>query len=107
MSLKIVSNEVAILLNINLQYLCTEKDKYENAISYFAIENIDFIEIVKDLHEKLKTPYWHGKDGFVLKVKARHLEEEQKIKGVSSITLKKYFYESFTGYFVTKVAFDA
>ena len=96
MSQSIVSNELAILLNINLKYLSTEKGKYENEISYFAIENTKFNEIVKDIPEHLKMPYWAGKDGFVLKVKTRHLEEEQKIKGVSSFTLKKYDYNGST-----------
>ena len=106
-SLKIVSNELAILLNMNLKYLSTKKDKYENDISQFAIENIDFNEIIKDLPEKLKMPQWAGKDGFVLKVKNRHLEEKDKSKGVATITLKKYDYEQFIVYFVTKVAFNA
>ena len=62
-----------------LKYLSTKKDKYENYISYFAIENIiDVNEIVKDIHENLKMPYWESKESnYILKVKARHLEEKQ------------------------------
>ena len=47
MPLKIVSNELAILLNFNLKYLSTKKDKYGNYISYFAIEHMDFIQLLK------------------------------------------------------------
>ena len=96
MSLNIVSNELAILLNINLKYLSIKKDKYGNYISYFAIEHIYSNEI-KDIPEHLTMPYWVGKDGYVLKVKARYLEEKDKNKGVSTITLKKYEYNGSTG----------
>ena len=64
-------------------------------------------EIVEDIHEKLEMPHWAGKQSkYILKVKARHLEEEQKTKGVATITLKNYDYEQFTGYVVTMVAFN-
>ena len=58
MSLKTVSNELALLLDINLKYLSTKTDKYENEISYFAIEIVDFDKMVKDIPEHLKMPYW-------------------------------------------------
>ena len=51
-------------------------------------------------------PYWRGEKDYVLKVKALHLEEQNKIKGVASITLKKYEYQHFTCYFVNKVSFE-
>ena len=44
-SLNIVSSEVVILLNINLKYLSTKTDTYENALSYFAIEDLDLINL--------------------------------------------------------------
>ena len=59
-----------------------------NEISYFAIDNENFNEIVKDIPENIKMPYWSGKDGYVSKVKARYLEIKDKSKGSSSITLK-------------------
>ena len=34
-----------------------------------------------------------GEKNFVLRVKSRHLEESEKVKGVATITLKKYEYE--------------
>ena len=46
MSLKIVSNELASLLNIDLKYLSTKTDKYGNYISYFATENINLINLL-------------------------------------------------------------
>ena len=50
-------------------------------------------------------PYWTGKDGFVLKVSSKYVEEEQKTKGVSTRTLKKYEYGN-CWYYVTKVSFE-
>ena len=47
MSLEIVSNELAILLIINLNYLSTKKDKYENEISYFVIENENLMKLLR------------------------------------------------------------
>ena len=47
------------------------------------------------------------RETYVLKVKALHLEEIDKTKGVASITLKKYEYQSFTGYFVNKISFES
>ena len=84
-----------------------KKDKYENDISYVANETIDLDTIVKDIPKNLKMPYWVGKESdYILKVRARHWEKEQQTKGVANISLKKYDYEQFTGYFVTKVAFE-
>ena len=51
-------------------------------------------------------PYWRGEKKYVLKVKARHLEENDKNTGVATITLKKYNYEQITGYFVNQIKFE-
>ena len=81
MLLKIVSNELAILLNINLKYLSTNKDKYEHDISYFAIVNIDFDKIIESVPGIVKIPYLAGKESnYILKVKARHLKKRTNLK---------------------------
>ena len=52
-------------------------------------------------------PYFKGNDGYVLKVKARHLEDKDRSKGVSTITLTKYEYNGSTGYYINKLAFKS
>ena len=108
MSLKIVSTEIAVLLNINLKYLSSKTDKYDSEISYYAIETVDFNQIIKkDITDDLKMPYWVTPENkYILKVKSKYLEQEQKTKGVATLTLKKYNYESFTGYYVTQITFN-
>ena len=108
MSLKIVSTEIAVLSNINLKYLSSKTDKYDSEICYYAIETVDFDQIVKkDITDDLKMPYWVTPENkYILKVKSKYLEQEQKTKGVATLTLKKYKYESFVGYYVTKISFD-
>ena len=66
------------MLNINLKCITTKTDKYENEISYFAIETVDFDKFVKGIPENLKMPYWSGKESFLLKVKSKYLEGSEK-----------------------------
>ena len=107
MSLKIVSTEIAVLLNIHLKYLSSKTDKYDSEICYYAIETVNVDQVVKDIADELKMPYWVTPENkYILKVKSKYLEQEQKTKGVATLTLKKYNYESFTGYYVTQITFD-
>ena len=106
MSLKIVNNELAILLNINLKYLTTKTDTYNNELSYYSVEKLDFDELVEDIPENLKKLYSKGGKNCVLKVKSKCLEESQKVIGVATITLKRYEHNGSVGYYIPKMCFD-
>ena len=68
MPLKIVSNELVSLLNINLKYLSTETDTYDNVISYFVIGNTCFNNSVESIPDNSKMSYWKGEHNLVMEV---------------------------------------
>lgn len=94
-----------MLYNVNLKYLSTKVDKYKNEFVYYAIKNKNFDDIIKDMNDDVKCPWFKGKDNHVLKVKSRYLTEQQKINGEAEINLKEYEYENIKGYYIDKIEF--
>ena len=105
MLLKIVSDEIITLDEIKLKYITTKIDKYNNEFVYYSIQNKDFDNVLQDIEADMKCPWFKGKGGYVLKVKSRYLQEEQKINGEAVISLKQYEYENKKGYYVDKIEF--
>ena len=105
MSLNVVSDVGATLDKAKLKYISTKKDKYKNEFVYYAIKNKDFDDIINDVGEDMKCPWFKGKGGHVLKVKSKYLTEEQKINGEAVIILEQYEYEDMKGYYVNKIEF--
>ncbi len=104
MSFKIVSKKCAKLNNIKLKYLSTKVDKYNNEFVYYSIKNKDFDNIINEIKEDVKCPWFSGDIGnFILKVKSSYLEEEKEINGEATINLKHYEYEDKNGYYVNKI----
>ena len=103
MSLKIVSKKYAKLNNIKLKYLSTKVDKYNNEFIYYSIQNKDFDNIINEIKEDVKCPWFKGDTGdFILKVKSSYFEEKE-INGEATINLKQYVYEDINGYYVNKI----
>ena len=105
MLFKVVSDEVATLDKINLKYITTKIDKYNNKFAYYSIQNEDFDDVVSEIADDIKCPWFKGKDNYVLKVKSKYLTVEQKINGETMINLKQYEYENKKGYYVNKIEF--
>ena len=99
-----IENDVGITLDkINLKYISTKIDNYKNEIVYYAILNENFKDITKDIPFEMKTPYFEGKDNFMLKIKRKYLSEWQKMSGTATIKMKEYNFEDFKGYFVNGI----
>ena len=94
-----------MLYNVNLKYLSTKVDKYKNEFVYYTIKNKNFDEIINEVEEDMKCPWFKGKDNHVLKVKSRYVNEEQRISGEAEINLKEYEYENIKGYYIDKIEF--
>ena len=92
-----------VLKNLNLKYLNTKTDKYENEYSYYAILNDNIKNIATKLSDGKRLPYFLGSDNFVLKIKTRYLTEEQKSSGKFTVNMKEYEYNEYTGYYVNSV----
>jgi Holliday junction resolvase RusA-like endonuclease len=105
MLFKVESNEIATLDKINLKYITTKIDKYNNEFVYYSIQNKDFDNVVKEIADDMRCPWFKGKDNYVLKVKSKYLTEEQKINGGAVINLKQYEYENKKGYYANKIEF--
>jgi len=86
--------------NVNLKYITTKTDKYDNEIVYYAILNDNFEDMIKEVSTEMKTPYFEGKDNYVLKIKSKYLTEAQKICGTATVKMKSYSFEEFNGYFI-------
>ena len=103
MSFKIVSKKYAKLKNIELKYLSKKVDKYNNEFVYYLIKNKDFDNIINEIKEDVKCPWFKGDIGdFILKVKSSYLEEKE-INAEATINLKQYVYEDKNGYYVNKI----
>ena len=103
MTFKIVSKKYAKLKNIELKYLSKKVDKYNNEFVYYLIKNKDFDNIIKEIKDNVKCPWFKGDTGdFILKVKSSYFEEKE-INGEATINLKHYEYENKNGYYVNKI----
>ena len=96
------TNEGVVLKNLNLKYINTKTDKYDNEYSYYAILNDNVKNIATKLSDTKRLPYFQGSDNFVLKVKTRYLTEEQKSSGTAIVNMKEYEYNEYSGYYVNK-----
>ena len=54
-----------VLKNLNLKYLNTKTDKYENEYSYYSILNDNIKNIATKLSDSKRLPYFLGSDNFV------------------------------------------
>jgi len=103
MSFNKFSKKHAKLNNIQLKYLSTKVDKYNNEFVYYSIKNKDFDDIINEIKEDVKCPWFKGDTGdFILKVKSSYFEEKE-IDGEATINLKHYEYENKNGYYVNKI----
>ena len=91
-----------VLKNLNVKYLNTKTDKYENEYAYYAILNDNIKCIATKLGDAKKLPYFLGSDNFILKIKTRYLTEEQKICGTATVNMKHYEYNEYSVYFVNR-----
>ena len=91
-----------VLKNLNLKYINTKIDKYENEYAFYAILNDNIKNIATKLDSK-RLPYFLGSDNFVLKIKTRYLTEEQKVSGKATVNMKEYEYNEYTGYYVNEI----
>ena len=91
-----------VLKNLNLKYLNTKTDKYENEYAFYAILNDNIKNIATKLDSK-RLPYFLGSDNFVLKIKTKYLTEEKKSSGKFIVNMKEYEYNDYTGYYVNSV----
>ena len=94
-----------VLKNLNVKYLNTKTDKYDNEYAYYAILNDNIKCIATKLSDSERLPYFLGSDNFVLKIKTRYLTEEQKKSGTAIVNMKHYEYNGHSGYFVNEIAF--
>ena len=94
------TNDGIVLKNLNLKYLSTKTDKYENEYAYYSILNDNIKNIATKLSDTKRLPYFLGSDNFALKIKSRYLTEEQKISGTAIVYMKEYAYNEYTGYYV-------
>mgnify|MGYP006306621551 FL=1 len=96
------------LNKIKLKFLAAKKDNYDNENYFYAIENDDFAAVVANMPKGFKVPWFKGKKGEVLKVKARWLKDNEKatVGGVGDISLKEYDFEGAKGFYVEGVAFE-
>ena len=98
-----LTTEGIIFDNVNLKYVATKTDKYDNEIVYYAILNDNFEDMIKEVSTEMKTPYFSGKDNYILKIKSKYLKESQKISGHATVKMKAYSFEEFNGYFVNEL----
>ena len=94
------TNDGIVLKNLNLKYLNTKIDKYENEYSYYTILNDNIKNIATKLSDSKRLPYFLGSDNFVLKIKSRYLTDAQKVSGTAIVNMKEYDYNEYTGYYV-------
>ena len=94
-----------VLKNLQVKYLNTKTDKYENEYAYYAILNDNIKCIATKIGDSKKLPYFLGSDNFVLKIKARYLTEEQKKSGTAIVNMKHYEYNEYSGYYVNEIMF--
>ena len=92
-----------VLKNLNLKYLSTKTDKYDNEYAFYAILNDNIKCIATKLSDSKRLPYFLGSDNFVLKIKTRYLTEEQKVSGKATVNMKEYEYNEYSGYFVNSI----
>ena len=100
-----ITNDGVVLKNLNVKYLNTKTDKYENEYAYYAILTDNIKCIATKLGDSKKLPYFLGADNFVLKIKTRYLTEEQKKSGTVIVNMKHYEYNGHSGYYVSEIAF--
>ena len=92
-----------VLKNLNVKYLSTKTDKYDNEYAFYAILNDNIKNIATKLSDSKRLPYFLGSDNFVLKIKTRYLTEEQKSSGTAIVNMKEYEYNEYTGYYVNEI----
>ena len=97
------SKDGIVLKNLNLKYLNTKTDKYENEYAFYAILNDNIKCIATKLSDSKRLPYFLGSDNFVLKIKTRYLTDVQKVSGKFTVNMKEYEYNEYTGYYVNEV----
>ena len=96
------TNDGIVLKNLNVKYLNTKTDKYENQYAYYAILNDNIKSVATKLSDSKRLPYFLGSDNFVLKIKTRYLTEQQKKSGTAIVNMKEYDYNEYSGYFVNR-----
>ena len=97
------TNEGIVLKNLNLKYINTKTDKYDNEYAFYAILNDNIKNIATKLSDSKRLPYFLGSDNFVLKIKTRYLTEEQKVSGKATVNMKEYVYNEYSGYYVNEI----
>ena len=93
-----------VLKNLNLKYLTTKTDKYDNEYSYYSILNDNIKNIATKLSDSKRLPYFLGSDNFILKIKTKYLTEEKKSSGKFIVNMKEYEYNEYTGYYVNSAS---
>ena len=92
--------------NLNLKYINTKTDKYDNEVVYYSILNENIKSVISKLITSNKLPYFLGEKNHILKVKSKYLTEEQKISGTATVKMKFYTYNEFNGYYVNELEFE-
>ena len=92
-----------VLKNLNLKYMNTKTDKYDNEYAFYAILNDNIKNIATKLSDSKRLPYFLGSDNFALKVKTRYLTDDKKICGTATVNMKEYEYNEYSGYYVNSV----
>ena len=95
-------DEYVTFKKINLKYISTKTDKFDNEIAYYEVLNDDFTETMKAAKDDVKKPYFKGDKNYIIKIKTKYLEENQKTSLVVDIDMKFYSFDLYSGYYVTK-----
>ena len=96
-----------VLKNLNLKYLKTSSDKYENEYVYYSISNETFKDAIIEFKNNEKLPYFLGKNNkYVLKIKGRYVTNKQKINGTATVKMTFYTYNEYSGYYIEEITFN-
>ena len=88
------------LKKLNLKYLSTKTDKYNNEYVYHSILNDNIKCIATKINSSDKLPYFQGENNFILKVKSRYVKDEVRMNGFFTVKMNFYSYNEFNGYYV-------
>jgi hypothetical protein len=103
--------EIIDIDDLNLEYICTKEDKYNNEISYFKAIDVESKKKLEKLldNENFRYPFWKSEKSLMIKTKSKYIEDFIKLNpnGIikADIVLKYYDMDEFKGYYISKFNF--
>ena len=96
----------ATLNKIKLKYLSTKKDGYGNQNLFYVIKTAGFDDVVANVPEYFKVPWFKSEKNTISKVKSRWVQGNEKATagGMGNVSMKEYDYEGTKGYHVNNIA---